>query len=335
MNSIGVVVIGRNEGNRLKASLLSVVGEQTTVVYVDSGSTDDSVKIARSLGVHVVDLDLSIPFTAARARNAGFSYLVQLEPDIEFVQFVDGDCLVAPRWLKIARNQLLAHADVVVVCGRRREEFPENSIYNLLCDVEWNTPVGEAKACGGDSMMRVAAFKKVGGFNPTLIAGEEPELCVRLRREKGRILRLDADMTYHDAKILHFSQWWKREIRNGHAYAEGMWLHGSSRERHWVRESLRCWFWAFLLPSVALIALVPTQGLSVLLLLIVYALLTFKVYRMTLNKGFKPKDAIAYAIFCGVLDKYPILIGQIKFFVSKLLRQQSTIVEYKNTISAS
>ncbi|MEO1432555.1 MAG: glycosyltransferase [Cyanobacteria bacterium J06633_8] len=335
MNSIGVVVIGRNEGNRLKESLLSVVGKQTTVVYVDSGSTDDSVKIARSLGVHVVDLDLSIPFTAARARNAGFSYLLELQPDIEFVQFVDGDCLVAPGWLTIAQSELIAHADVVVVCGRRREEFPGSSVYNLLCDVEWNTPVGEAKACGGDSMMRVAAFKKVGGFNPTLIAGEEPELCVRLRREKGRILRLDADMTYHDAKILRFSQWWKREIRNGHAYAEGMWLHGSSRERHWVRESFRSWFWAFLLPLVALSALLPTQGLSLLLLLIVYALLAFKVYRMTLNKGFKTKDAISYAIFCGVLDKYPILIGQIKFFLFKLLKRQSTIVEYKNTISAN
>ncbi len=335
MNSIGVVIIGRNEGNRLKESLLSVIGEETTVVYVDSGSTDNSVQLAHSLGVNVVELDLSIPFTAARARNAGFFYLLQIKPDIEFVQFVDGDCVVVPGWLEIARSELQAAPDVVVLCGRRREEFPGNSVYNLLCDVEWNTPVGEALACGGDSMMRVAALKKVGGFNPTLIAGEEPELCVRLRREGGRILRINADMTLHDAKILRFSQWWKRQIRNGHAYAEGFFLHGFSSDRHWVRESFRCWFWAFFLPLLAVIGLIPTQGLSILLLLIVYASLAYKVYRMTKDKGFEPKEAISYGLFCGVLDKYPQLLGQIQFFILKLLKRQRKIVEYKNTASAS
>jgi glycosyltransferase involved in cell wall biosynthesis len=335
MNSVGVVVIGRNEGNRLKASLLSIIGKEITVVYVDSGSTDDSVQLAQSLGVNVVELDLSIPFTAARARNAGFSSLLQIKPDIEFVQFVDGDCVVVPGWLEVAQSQLQAAPDVVVICGRRREEFPANSIYNLLCDVEWNTPVGEAKACGGDSMMRVAAFKKVGGFNPTLIAGEEPELCVRLRREGGRILRIDADMTLHDAKIIHFTQWWKREIRNGHAYAEGAWLHGISRDRHWLRESLRCWFWGLFLPLLTAIALIPTQGLSIVLLLIAYSLLAVKVYRMAINKGFNSKNSMYYAIFCGVLEKFPKLIGQIKFLISKLLKRKSTIVEYKSTVSAS
>ncbi len=334
MSPIGVVVIGRNEGNRLKESLLSVL-EKTTVVYVDSGSTDDSVQLAQSLGVNVVELDLSIPFTAARARNAGFSHLLQINPNIEFVQFVDGDCVVVPGWLEVALMELQAAPDVVVVCGRRREEFPTNSVYNRLCDVEWNTPVGEAKACGGDSMMRVAAFKKVGGFNPELIAGEEPELCVRLRKEGGRILRINADMTLHDAKIIHFSQWWKREIRNGYAYAEGVWLHGTSRDRHWLRESFRCWFWALFLPLLTVIGLIPTQGLSVVLLGIVYASLAYKVYRMTKNKGFQPKDAISYALFCGVLDKYPKLLGQIQFFLLKLLRRQRTIVEYKSTASAS
>lgn len=334
MSPIGVVVIGRNEGNRLKESLLSVL-EKTTVVYVDSGSTDDSVQLAQSLGVNVVELDLSIPFTAAGARNAGFSHLLQINPNIEFVQFVDGDCVVVPGWLEVALMELQAAPDVVVVCGRRREEFPTNSVYNRLCDVEWNTPVGEAKACGGDSMMRVAAFKKVGGFNPGLIAGEEPELCVRLRKEGGRILRINADMTLHDAKIIHFSQWWKREIRNGYAYAEGVWLHGTSRDRHWLRESFRCWFWALFLPLLTVIGLIPTQGLSVVLLGIVYASLAYKVYRMTKNKGFQSKDAISYALFCGVLDKYPKLLGQIQFFLLKLLRRQRTIVEYKSTASAS
>lgn len=227
------------------------------------------------------------------------------------------------------QGELLAQQDVVVVCGRRREEFPNNSIYNRLCDIEWDTPIGEAKACGGDSMMRVTALKKVGGFNPTLIAGEEPELCVRLRQAGGRILRIDAEMTLHDAQITRLSQWWKRSLRGGHAYAEGSWLHGSSPEKHWVQESRRIWFWGLLLPLWAIAGAWLTWGLSILLLLMAYTFLAYRVYRYTLRRNFKTRDAVSYSLFC-VLDKFPQLQGQIQFHTSRLLRRERTLVEYKN-----
>src|SRR5690349_9304100 len=148
--SIGVVAIGRNEGERLRACLVSARRDCNAVVYVDSGSSDDSLSLARSLGVHVVELDLSIPFTAARARNEGFAKLKQVDPQIEFVQFVDGDCEIIAGWIERARTQLAAMPKAAVVCGRRRERFPDASIYNRLCDMEWNTPIGQTKSCGGD-----------------------------------------------------------------------------------------------------------------------------------------------------------------------------------------
>jgi glycosyltransferase involved in cell wall biosynthesis len=46
LNDVAVVAIGRNEGDRLKACLRSVVDVAALVVYVDSGSTDDSVAFA-------------------------------------------------------------------------------------------------------------------------------------------------------------------------------------------------------------------------------------------------------------------------------------------------
>ena len=328
MQSNGVVVIGRNEGNRLHQCLLSAIGLGRTVVYVDSGSTDGSVSLALSLDVQVVELDLAVPFTAARARNAGFESLLQVKPAVEFVQFVDGDCWVVEGWFERAVAELVARPDVVVVCGRRREEFSAKSIYNSLCDIEWNTPVGEANACGGDSMMRVSAFKKVGGFNPTLIAGEEPELCLRLRREGGKIFRIDADMTFHDAQMTHFGQWWKRSIRSGYGYAEGAWLNGRSPERLWVREIFRSWFWAMLLPLLAVASLLPTRGLSILLLLLAYTLLAYRAYRLTLLKGFQSMDAMFYGLFCSI-EKYPQLQGQIQFYMYKLLKRSPTLVEYK------
>lgn len=70
----GVVVIGRNEGERLRQCLRSLL-PTVVAVYVDSGSTDGSAKWARDNGAEVVDLDASVPFTAARVRNAGFQRL--------------------------------------------------------------------------------------------------------------------------------------------------------------------------------------------------------------------------------------------------------------------
>lgn len=213
---VGAVAIGRNEGERLKACLRSLVGRVREVVYVDSGSTDGSVEFARDLGVAVVDLDMSMPFTMARARNSGWRQLLDRNPDLEFVQFVDGDCEVVESWLRVARDTLKSRPEIAVVCGRRRERYPEASRYNRFCDVEWNTPTGEAKACGGDFLVRAEVLRESGGMNETLIAGEEPEWCLRLRKAGFRILRIDEEMTRHDASILKFGPWWKRNRRGGY-----------------------------------------------------------------------------------------------------------------------
>ena len=328
MKQVGLVAIGRNEGERLRQCLLSVIGKVAHVVYVDSGSTDGSIELARSLLVDVVELDLSTPFTAARARNAGFAHLLQKNTQLEFVQFVDGDCEVVERWIERALAELEAQPNVAVVCGRRRERFPKQSIYNQLCDMEWDTPIGEAKACGGDSMMRVKAFQQVGGFNPALIAGEEPELCVRLRQKEWKILRIDAEMTLHDAQMTRFSQWWKRALRAGHAYAEGAWLHGRSSEGHWRRESWSIWFWGFYLPLLALGLIWPTHGFS-LLLLVGYPVLASRIFLKQRRQNICTEHAALYALSC-VLGKFAQVGGTLGFLRTHWLGTKSTLIEYKN-----
>lgn len=332
LNTIGLVAIGRNEGDRLQRCLNSVVGQADAVVYVDSGSTDGSVEFAQSLGVEVVVLDLSIPFTAARARNAGFERLLQLQPDLTFVQFVDGDCEVVPGWLETARQALSDRPDLAVVCGRRRERFPEASIYNQICDIEWDTPVGEATACGGDAMMRVAAVQQVNGFNPSLIAGEEPELCVRLRQQDWKIFRLDADMTLHDAQMTQFSQWWKRSQRSGHAFAQGSWMHGRSPQQHWVKESRRIWIWGLVIPVVIVGTAGITSGFS-LLLLALYPVSALRTARYAQGKGYEPGVARWYGWFCTV-GKFPELQGQLQFHLRRIFHRQATLIEYKSAPSS-
>jgi glycosyltransferase involved in cell wall biosynthesis len=249
---VGVVVIGRNEGERLIRCLESVMPGTAIVVYVDSGSTDGSALSAQALGAKVVQLDLSLPFTAARARNLGWHTLRDLAPQVTYVQFVDGDCQVVSDWIQKARDFLDSTPRAIAACGRRRERFPDHSIYNRLCDIEWDTPVGLAQYFGGDVLLRLDALAQVGGYKEDLIAGEEPELCVRLRAKGGQIWRVDAEMTLHDAAMTRFSQWWKRTMRGGHAFAEGASLHGAAPVRHWVREARSAMFWGLGLPMALL-----------------------------------------------------------------------------------
>ena len=249
----GAVAIGRNEGARLRRCLESL-STAAAVVYVDSGSTDGSVQLALDHGADVIELDMTIPFTAARARNAGFRRLREIASDLSYVQFVDGDSELIGGWPEQALSFLEMHADVGAACGRLRERHPERSIYNWLCEREWERPVGEVRACGGIALMRVKALEAVGGFRDDLIAGEEPELCVRLRAKGWRIWRLDSDMALHDAAMSRFAQWWQRNTRSGYSFAQGAYLHGALPERHFVWESLRPWFWGICLPLACLLA---------------------------------------------------------------------------------
>ena len=216
----GAVAIGRNEGDRLRRCLESLSGA-SPLVYVDSGSSDGSVQLALKLGVNVVELDMSVPFTAARARNAGFRYLRELAPEVRYVQFVDGDCELVMGWAREALEFLENRPDIAAVCGRLRERDPERSVYNWLCEREWNGPIGEVKSCAGNVMQRACALEAVGGYREDVVAAEEDELCVRLRALNWRIWRLDHDMAVHDAAMVYFSQWWKRSVRAGYAFAQG------------------------------------------------------------------------------------------------------------------
>jgi GT2 family glycosyltransferase len=332
MNRIGVVVIGRNEGERLRRCLESVRGSCGSVVYVDSGSTDGSVEMARGLGVRVIELDMSIPFTAARARNEGIHRLMEQPDPPLFVQFVDGDCEVVAGWLEHAAAALEADPKLAMVCGRNRERHPEASLYNRLCDLEWDTPVGETRACGGIAMARAAALAEVEGYDPSLIAGEEPEMCLRLRQRGWKIRRLDAEMTLHDAAMTRFGQWWKRCVRGGYAFAEAAALHGRSPERFRVRETRSIWLWGAVLPAAIVAVAVlgffwPWAWLG-LGLIGLYGVLVWRIYRRRHRDGSAMGDARLYAAFT-VLAKFPQATGQMRYWARRLRRRQSALIEYK------
>lgn len=317
-HDVAAIVIGRNEGERLIRCLVSLEPQVSRLIYVDSGSTDGSVEYATDLGVEVVLLDTTVPFTAARARNAGFERV----GDVEFVQFVDGDCEIAPDWISTALAAMQADVRLAAVAGRRRERFPERSVYNRICDAEWDTPIGPASAVGGDMLTRCVAITSVGGFDPSLIAGEEPEMCLRLSRAGWRIARIDAEMTLHDAAMTRFSQWWKRSRRAGHAFAEVSWRYRNGAERFWKRETLRPLFWAGLLPLalIAATASFPTAALG-------FSIYPIQIARMAMRDPY-PQDRWTRAGF-NMLGKLPETVGIIEFHLRRLIGRRTTLIEYK------
>lgn len=322
---VDAVAIGRNEGDRLVACLVSLrQAGIRRIVYVDSGSTDGSVGAAEAQGAEVVALDMTRPFTAARARNAGFQAVIEGMAAPDYVHFIDGDCVLQPDWLGQAVDFLADHPAAVAVCGRRREIRPQDSVYNRLCDVEWGTPVGPALACGGDALFRTRAVQDAGGYRDDLIAGEEPELCLRLRRAGGQVWRLDAEMTRHDAAITRFSQWWRRTRRAGHAFAEGAALHGAPPDRHWIAETRRALIWGAVLPLVIVALLFVSPALSLLLALAYPA----QVLRLAARRGLSQRLSWEVAFFT-VLGKFAEAQGVLSYWLNRMRGRKGGLIEYK------
>jgi GT2 family glycosyltransferase len=317
------IAIGRNEGERLKSCIRSLAAA-SQVIYVDSGSSDGSAEWAREQGAAVIELDMSTPFTAARARNTGFRHLRLVAPEIAYVHFLDGDCELVEDWPAKALRFLECNPDIGAVCGRRRERFPRRTIYNWLCDLEWDGPAGEARSFGGDVMIRSALLERVGGYRDDVIAGEEPELCVRLRAAGSRLWRLPGDMTIHDAAMTRFGQWWRRMVRSGYAFAQGADLHGAPPERHFVWESRRAWIWGAILPLVCLSATLAFWPWGLAAWLVFPA----QVLRQTARNSGPGGQRALLALF-QVLTRFAETVGQFKYLCDRKFRRQAHIIEYK------
>ena len=322
--TVVAVVIGRNEGERLKRCLASLNRLDTAVVYIDSGSTDGSVAHAEVSGALVVPLDSRIPFTAARARNEGVRAARALGVTPKYIQFVDGDCTVRDDWLNHAVSFLDNNRGYVAVCGRRREIAPSATIYNWLCDKEWDQPVGESLSFGGDVFISAAEFSNAGGYRDDLICGEEPELCIRLREKGLKIFRIGQEMTYHDANITHFRQWWKRAVRSGYGTARVVHLHWRSASALWWRDLARSLIYGLVLPAVSLLGAALNPWF--LLLLALYPVHLLRVYLRVRGSGWRSWG------YAGLMTaaKFAESWGVVRYAWDCATGKMSRIIEYKN-----
>lgn len=307
---VGIVVIGRNEGERLQQCLSSLLG-LPNIVYADSASTDDSVTIARASGATVVELSEDRMMTAARGRNAGVNAL-RARQSLEYIQFIDGDCELIPGWLDAATAFLDAHPEAASVCGRRMERKPEASIYNKLAHREWDTPIGQAESTGGDALVRLSAFLEVGGFRDDQLAHEEPEFCSRLRARGWQIWRIAADMTTHDAATFHVGEFYRRSRRAGMGMTQAL-LRSDDRSDSASRAIvMRALIWGLGLPALILCCLAIDWRLS----LAISALYPLQWVRLSVREyrsGYFSVVEAAKVAALSILGKFAEADGAIRY----------------------
>jgi glycosyltransferase involved in cell wall biosynthesis len=305
-------------------------------VYVDSGSTDGSVARAAALGVSVVQLEIPPMFTAARARNAGLERLLSDSPDLQFVQMVDGDCEIHGDWIAKAMAALAANPKVAGVYGRLRERFPERSVYNALCDEDWNVPVGDAPIVGGIALFRVAALRQVNLYDAEMIAGEEPDMAMRMRKRGWLLRRIDAEMGFHDVDITRFAQWWKRTRRTGHAYAELAFRHPDAKNPDWPRTTRSIIFWGALVPLSAIgaaimaIFLAPVWWIVVALVFLLWAMQILQLTLRKLRSGLSSRLSWVSAALT-VIGKIPQFLGLYEYHRNRLTGRGSQLIEHKRS----
>jgi cellulose synthase/poly-beta-1,6-N-acetylglucosamine synthase-like glycosyltransferase len=295
------------------------------LIYVDSGSKDNSIQLAAAAGATVITLDSTRP-TAAQGRNAGWRNAAGAT-----ILFLDGDTVLDPRFvaesLPVFEDQRVA-----IVWGHRRETLETRTLYNRVLDLDWIYAPGDTAFCGGDALFRRLPLEQTGGFKETLIAGEEPELCQRITALGLRIVHVDRSMTGHDLGITRFSQYWRRATRGGYAFAEVSSRYAHTDNPFWLAESNANRLRGAILIAFPLAAMILALALYSLWP-IVTGMLLFLVLavRTSWKARWKSKDKIALALY-GIhshLQQIPILVGQMRFWRDRRKGRAAQLVEYK------
>jgi len=329
--TVSVVIIGRNEGERLLRCILSVramagMDGKIELIYVDSASTDGSARLASEAGAQVFEIDSATP-TAALGRNAGWR-----AARAEFVLFLDGDTILHPDFLHRALAAITVDPTIAAVWGHRREIDCDRSVYNRVLDLDWIYAPGFVKYCGGDVLMRRSALLLVEGYDAALIAGEEPELCRRLRSQGYQILHMDAPMTGHDLAMYRMSQYLKRALRAGHAYAEVSRRFRDTPDPFWAAERrrnlLRGGFWSLTLITAVLCSFLVRSVLPVGAWTGFLLLLSARTAWLARWKSQSVGTLLLYGIHSH-LQQVPIMIGQLRYARDASSGTKRQLIDYK------
>ncbi len=311
---VSFVVIGYNEAATLGACLRSVreaasrLGAPVEIIYVDAGSHDGSIGIAQDAGMDRI-LGGERRRRAAENRNLGFVHARG-----HYIQFVDGDMLLAADWPAAAAAFLEAHPETAAVCGNLREKT--QGLLHQAMELDWLPRQGPIRHCGGAAMFRRDILERMGGFPEDVLYGEEPCLCWRIRNELHmNIYQIDRTMADHDLGFKGSGDYWRRNVRVGSTYAAIAARFATTSDPLWRREALANLAWAAILVfGGAALALGPGW-----LRLAVLAFALFVVARKTLqtrSRGNPLLLSLVYALHTYFV-KLPLAEGEMRWIFQR------------------
>lgn len=321
---IDCVIIGVNAESTLEECIQSVLKSNytegnITIYYVDGGSSDQSLMIARNFQqVHVVEINPEYP-TPGMGRNCGWK-----AGKAPLVQFLDSDTILDVNWFSKSVESLTDK--IGAIRGNRVEKNPELSTFNWIANLEWNAPPGECEAFGGDVLIRRSVLEATDGYDEVLVGGEDPELSQRVRLNRWKITQLNELMTKHDLAMTRISQYWKRAYRTGYGYAAVTTKHATKAKGFWFYEFNRIIIrggFSLLLILLAFSGLAIdrlNQGSLILLipafLLVLYPRL-FRVNYFMKDKKLSRESSKKYAWHCSLIV-IPEFIGIVRYLITIL-----------------
>ena len=191
-----IIVIGRNEERGIAACVTAAQAAAAQVggaeiIYVDSVSTDDTVKIVRSLGARVVSLKPDWELSPSAGRYVGSKLAAG-----EFVLFLDADTLVYRDFLPAAIEYFEQNPDVGGVNGWL-DDTDANGVKLSGVEPHYPTPTPTKWLRGPACFYRRSALLAVGSFNPFLKVEEEAELGLRLIKAGWKMDLIPVPMAVH------------------------------------------------------------------------------------------------------------------------------------------
>lgn len=212
---ITVVIPVLNEENLLPDTLQSLRAQtfrDYDCVVVDNGSTDNTVKIARRFGCHVVTEERK---GVGFARQRGFE-----EAQGEIIASTDADTIVPSDWLELIARSFQEKPNQAAVYGtilfRERQGLGKWLAEFLFAHfLRLNHFLGRPHFCGPNFAVRQEAFQAVDGFkdgNHFYTVSEDVQLALKLK-DKG-------DIHFHKGLVVYTSP--RRLGKGGHRY---VWHH--------------------------------------------------------------------------------------------------------------
>ncbi len=210
---ISVVIPTFNEAARLEATIVNLRSALSTIeheiIVSDGSSTDDTIDIAQRLADKTIVYHGEGRQTIGQARNMGAA-----AANGEFLVFVDADVRIVDdaffsRALRYFETDSRVVALTVAMHYLPEEKRFWDSVFEGMITVSHfiqNTILRHGSGSGEFQMVRAGAFKKVGGYDETIVVAEDNELYWRLAKI-GRTIFSPHLRVYHSARRPHELGW--------------------------------------------------------------------------------------------------------------------------------